>query len=227
MGSWAERIQYVAIQMVPFMMAVIVHEFGHGWMAKFWGDSTASDQGRLTLNPVPHIDPIGTVLFPLINMFTGIPLLIGWAKPVPVNPTRFRKYRPGLFWVSLAGPGMNFTLGFFSAFALCLLVAFVPRDFYYFEPFLLMTRAAISVNFALGIFNLLPIPPLDGSKVIESFLSYNATRRYEAIAQYSFWILMALMFTGALSILHYPIQWMSEASLMLAVSFFRLFGVAL
>lgn len=212
--------------MIPFMMAVIMHEFGHGWMAKYWGDTTARDAGRLTLNPLPHIDPIGTVLFPLVNMFTGIPLLIGWARPVPINPTRFRKYRPGLFWVSLAGPGMNFIMGFIAAIVLCLMAVFVPKDFYYFEPLFLMAKAAISLNFALGVFNLIPLPPLDGSKVVESFLSYHANQKYQMISQYSFWILMGLMFTGALSILHYPIQFMSELSLGIVVAVFRLFGAA-
>src|SRR5690606_13523884 len=99
------RIQQMMIQIVPFFAAIVFHEFAHGWMAKRWGDTTATDAGRLTLNPVAHIDPIGTVAIPVMNMITGIPLLFGWAKPVPINPSRFKKYRPGLFWVSLAGPG--------------------------------------------------------------------------------------------------------------------------
>src|SRR4051812_33854217 len=107
MDDLVQRLQLTAIQMPPFLMAVVFHEFAHGIVANRWGDSTAKDEGRLTLNPVPHVDPIGTLLFPLINMISGIPFLIGWARPVPINPSRFRKYRPGLFWVSLAGPSMN------------------------------------------------------------------------------------------------------------------------
>src|SRR4051794_7717085 len=110
MGSIAERIQMLSIQFVPFVLAVVFHEFAHGFVAYRWGDHTAKKMGRLTLNPVPHMDPLGTVLFPLINMLSGMNILFGWAKPVPIDPSRFKKYRPGLFWVSLAGPGMNFIL---------------------------------------------------------------------------------------------------------------------
>jgi Zn-dependent protease len=97
MGSFIPNIQDLSIQFVPFMMAVIFHEFAHGYIANKWGDPTAKDSGRLTLNPIPHIDLIGTIVFPIIIMVTGLNVLFGWAKPVPINPTRFRKYRPGLF----------------------------------------------------------------------------------------------------------------------------------
>src|SRR3990172_2247474 len=99
MGNYdfAHAIQMLSVQLVPFMMAVVFHEFAHGFIANRWGDTTARDQGRLTLNPLPHIDPIGTLLFPIINMVTGMGILIGWARPVPIDPSLFRKYRPGLF----------------------------------------------------------------------------------------------------------------------------------
>src|SRR3954465_4614873 len=139
-SSLAANIQLLSIQMVPFIMAVVFHEFAHGWVANKWGDTTAKDSGRLTLNPIPHLDPIGTVIFPLINMLSGFNALIGWAKPVPINPTRFRKYRPGLFWVSLAGPGMNVLLAVLSAAALCAMTRWVPRDFYLFEPLIQMAN---------------------------------------------------------------------------------------
>ena len=124
----------LAIMFVPFMMAVVFHEFAHGYVANRWGDTTAKDQGRMTLNPLPHVDPVGTVFLPLLMMATGVPLLLGWAKPVPINPSRFHKYRPGLFWVSFAGPLMNFILAFVSAFAHFLVVYFMPSDFYLYEP---------------------------------------------------------------------------------------------
>lgn len=212
MGDFGVRIQMMAVQMVPFIMAVVFHEFAHGFVANRWGDSTARDQGRLTLNPTHHIDPIGTLLFPMINMLSGIPMLIGWAKPVPINPTRFRRYRPGLFWVSFAGPSMNFLLAFLSAGAYVSTELWMNKDFSLYTYFQAMFAASISMNFALGIFNLLPLPPLDGSKMIESFLSYNATRSYERIAPYSFFILMGLMITGAFQILMGPIQFLSHLS---------------
>src|SRR5690348_616427 len=138
MVSFAERIQVLSIQLVPFIMAVVFHEYAHGFIANQWGDPTAKKMGRLTLNPIPHMDPYGTLIFPIINMLTGMNLLFGWARPVPINPTHFRKYRPALFWVSIAGPGMNFILAFLSAFAFCAIQAWLPRSFYLFEPLLAM-----------------------------------------------------------------------------------------
>lgn len=219
------NFQGLFLMILPFMIAVIFHEFAHGFVAKYWGDTTAEDHGRLTLNPVPHIDPIGTLLFPGIMMLTGTGFLFGWAKPVPINPNRFRKYRPGLFWVSLAGPGMNFILAFLSAAALCFMIRFVSPTFYLFEPLLEMAKVSVVLNWALGIFNLLPLPPLDGSKIVESFLSYSATQKYEQLAQYSFWILLALIFTGALRILMVPIHFMSNLSIAIMAEIFGLGGL--
>lgn len=214
MGNLAERIQMLSVQLVPFIMAVVFHEFAHGFIANQWGDNTAKKLGRLTLNPIPHMDPIGTLLFPIINMLTGMNLLFGWAKPVPINPARFRKYRAGLFWVSLAGPGMNFMLAIVSAFAFCSIHAWVPKTFYLYEPLVAMAYVSVSLNYALGIFNLIPLPPLDGSKMIEAFLPYEAARKYEALARYSFFILIALLMSGAFSLLSYPIRFCSNATLL-------------
>lgn len=218
--DFAESIQYFCIHFPPFLFAVIFHEFGHGWMASRWGDRTAQMAGRLTLNPGPHIDPVGTLLFPAINMLTGIPLLIGWAKPVPIDPNRFRKYRPGLFWVSAAGPGMNVVIAFISAFFAAAFVRFVPRDFYLFDPLKGMLVASVMVNYSLAIFNLLPLPPLDGSKIIESILPIGLSQKYERLSQYSFWILMALLISGALSILSGPITAATHGTLAIAASLF-------
>lgn len=222
MDSFAERIQMVSIQLVPFIMAVVFHEYAHGFVANRWGDNTAKTQGRLTLNPIPHMDPLGTVIFPLINMLSGMNLLFGWAKPVPINPSRFTKYRAGLFWVSLAGPGMNFILAVFSALIFFSIRTWVPASFYLYEPLMGMAYVSVSLNYALGIFNLIPLPPLDGSKVIESFLSVNAARKYETLAQYSFFILMALLLSGALSILSVPIRFCTNATLILVGALFNL-----
>lgn len=202
--DFSDNIKMLAIQFVPFMMAVVFHEYAHGYVANKWGDNTAKAAGRLTLNPLPHIDPIGTVVFPVMIMLTGLNVLFGWARPVPINPSLFRKYRPGLFWVSFAGPGMNFILAIVSALLFGAVARFVPEDFYLFEPLVLMAHGSVYLNFALGIFNLLPLPPLDGSKIIESFLSYEATRKYESIAQYSFFILMALILTGVMRFVMVP-----------------------
>ncbi len=213
MESFAERMQMISIQIVPFFLAVVAHEFGHGYVAYRWGDTTAKDAGRLTLNPLPHLDPIGTVLFPLINMISGMTLLFGWARPVPIDPRLFKKYRPGLFWVSFAGPGMNFLLALFSAAIFCAMRLWVPEDFYLHKPLISMAAISISINYALGIFNLIPLPPLDGSKMIQSFLPHHWAMKYESLTRFSLFILIALLLTGALSVLRYPIVFATELTL--------------
>jgi Zn-dependent protease len=208
-----EGLRNLSIQLVPFIMAVVFHEYAHGFVANQWGDPTAKEAGRLTLNPIPHMDPMGTVIFPMIMMVSGVNILFGWAKPVPIDPRRFRKYRQGLFWVSFAGPGMNFLLANLSAVAFCAIQVWVKPDFYLFEPLTRMAITSITLNYALGIFNLIPLPPLDGSKLVQAFLSFNATRKYESISRYSFFILIALMMTGAFSVLRYPILLFSNLTL--------------
>jgi Zn-dependent protease len=223
MESFALRLQSLSLQLVPFVMAVVFHEFAHGFAANRCGDNTAKTAGRLTLNPLPHLDPIGTVLFPLVNMLTGMNLLFGWARPVPINPNRFRKYRPGLFFVSFAGPLMNILLAVLSAAVFWSLQVWVPQAFYLHEPLSMMANESVKINFALAVFNLIPLPPLDGSKIVESFLPYQAAMKYEAIARYSFFILMALLLTGGLSFLAYPISFLYNATFYLVG---WIFGVA-
>lgn len=224
MGSFslAERLQMLSIQLVPFIMAVVFHEYAHGFIANRWGDNSAKTAGRLTLNPIPHMDPLGTVIFPIVNMVLGMNILFGWARPVPINPSRFRKYRAGLFWVSLAGPGMNFLLALLSAAVACMLQLWMPQDFYLFEPLVAMAVVSVSLNYALGIFNLIPLPPLDGSKIIESFLPHDLAKKYETLAQYSFFILMALLLSGALSVLSYPIRFCTDLTIGLMARAFHL-----
>lgn len=218
----AERVQQMTIQIVPFFMAIVFHEFGHGLVAKIWGDNTATDAGRLTLNPIVHIDPIGTLAIPMLNMITGIPLLFGWAKPVPINPSRFKHYRQGLFWVSIAGPGINVIVGFISALLFGVFYKYVTPEFSLYEPLLKMMIAAININFALALFNLLPIPPLDGAKVLESFLDYNGTQMLKQVERYSFFILIALLWSNALSFLNGPISYMTHAALGITQAIFGL-----
>ncbi len=218
MDGLQEGIQRLGYQFVPFLLAVVGHEFGHGLMAYYWGDHTAKENGRLTLNPIPHLDMIGTILFPLINMLSGINILIGWAKPVPIDPRRFRKYRPGLFCVAIAGPLANFIMAFLCALSLCLMIRFAASDFVFYKEFSAMLEMGIYLNFGLGIFNLIPLPPLDGSKIVESFLNYTQMQQYEKLGQYSFFILLALMFTGVLKYLSPPIIFLSNLTLKFAAA---------
>lgn len=197
--------------MIPFLMAIVFHEVGHAFVAKRHGDKTAEDLGRLTLNPIPHLDPIGTILFPMINMLTGIPFMFGWAKPVPINYNRLKPYRRGLFLVSLAGPATNIVLAFLAALALVTMVSFLPHDFYLFEPLTQMSQVAIMINLALAMFNLIPLPPLDGSRMVESFLNFEQARKFEKMQTYSFFILMALLWSGGLDfILRRPVSMLAE-----------------
>lgn len=219
------RFQILFLQMIPFLMAIVFHEVAHAFVAKRHGDNTAQDLGRLTLNPISHIDPIGTLLFPAINMLTGIPILFGWAKPVPINYNRLRPFRRGLFLVSLAGPAANVILGFFCALLLVLLSLFLPAESYLYEPLRGMAYVGISINYALAFFNLIPLPPLDGSKMVESFLSLEATKKYERLQSFSFLILLGLLWSGALNVLSTPITLLSNFSIYSWITLFAKLGI--
>lgn len=182
--------EFLALSIVILLFSVIVHEVMHGVLARKFGDHTAENAGRLTLNPIPHIDPIGTILLPAILIFTGSPILFGWAKPVPVNPLNFSNLRRGELFVSAAGILANFSLAIAAALIYHILNA-LPQSF----PALLggLLRFTVSINLVLGVFNLFPIPPLDGSKVLLSQLPYKLVREYQKLERYGFLILIILL----------------------------------
>lgn len=182
----------IAQSMPGFLLAIVVHEWAHGYMAKRFGDNTAEQAGRLTLNPAAHIDPMGTILFPLIGVVLGW-MMIGWAKPVPVNSRNFKDFRKGMFWVSFAGPLANFILGTISSLTYAIVAIHVSRDFGFYEISLQMLRYSIFINFLLGVFNLLPLPPLDGSRMVASFLKGEALRKYEELAKYTPMIFLVII----------------------------------
>jgi len=218
MEDFAAVIQRISIIMPTLLVALVVHEYAHAWMAKRFGDSTADWSGRLTLNPTVHMDLFGTILFPIICLVFNSGFFFAWAKPVPINPSRFRNYRKGLFWVSSAGVIINFFLGFIAAFLLILFIQYVPSSFGLYSAFKEMLHYFIMINFVLAIFNLIPIPPLDGSNIVLSFLSHAASQKYMMIQAYSFYILLFLMFSGALRVISYPIYALSNFAIFLAAS---------
>jgi Zn-dependent protease len=190
--------EFLAISVIILLFSVIVHEVMHGLVALKFGDTTAQKMGRLTLNPIPHIDPVGTILLPALMIITGSPILFGWAKPVPVNPLNFSNLRKGELMVSAAGILSNFSLAILAVVIYHILNA-LPQTFPSAVGALL--QFTIMINLILGIFNLLPIPPLDGSKILLSQLPYNLAKEFQKIEPYGFLILLILLFTGLLGII--------------------------
>lgn len=177
-----------ALSIVVLLFSVIVHEVMHGLVALRFGDDTAANAGRLTLNPIPHIDPVGTILLPALLILSGSPILFGWAKPVPINPLKFKDIKKGEIFVSAAGILSNLGLALIAAVLFHLLRTIYPTmlglEILYF---------AATINLLLAIFNLIPIPPLDGSKVLMAVLPLDAARQYQQIEKYGFLILLALL----------------------------------
>ncbi len=183
----------IALRIPALLIAITFHEFAHARMAYYFGDNTAQRQGRMNLNPLSHLDPIGTIMILLVGF--------GWAKPVPINPYNFNEYRKGLRWVSFAGPMINFILGFFSLLFYSILIS---RDITG-GLFLQFVSVLTQLNILLAIFNLIPIPPLDGSKILMSFLPDSYLGYYRTIEQYAPLILLLLVFTRALGVIIYPL----------------------
>ncbi len=198
-----EMIYNIAIGLPGFLFAIVFHEWAHARVALYFGDDTAKSQGRLSLDPLVHADPIGTVVFPLVSAALG-GVLFGWARPVPVDPRRFRKFKHGVFWVSFAGPGANIILSIISSLIFALVVTQVPSNFEYFDVLQNMARSSITINLVLAVFNLLPIPPLDGSKMVTTFLDYNQARKYEQLGQYSFLLIIVFWMTNLFSYIMVP-----------------------
>jgi len=200
-----QKIFFTIAQCAPgFLLAIIIHEYAHGYVAKMFGDKTAEDQGRLTFNPSAHVDPMGTVIFPLIGVLAGWSV-IGWARPVPIDSRNFSDKKRAVFWVSFAGPLANFFVGTFSALAFAVVAVFVPRDFSLYSSFLYMLQYSVFINFLLGAFNIIPFPPLDGSRMVASFLKGETLRRYESLGQYANMVMLAIFGLSMMGIptLHY------------------------
>jgi Zn-dependent protease len=195
-------IQRIIILAIPILLAITLHEYAHGWVANRLGDPTARLLGRLTLNPIKHLDPIGTLAF----FITG---MIGWAKPVPVNTLQLKDPKRDMMWVALAGPLTNISLAAASALFLKLLsITGLTHNYSLLpviRPIYLMAQASVMINVGLAIFNIIPVPPLDGSRILAGLLPYRHAIVFSRIEPYGFIILIALMFTGIVHIVISPI----------------------
>ena len=194
-------IQKIAVYALPVIFAITVHEAAHGYAAKYFGDLTAERLGRISLNPLKHIDPFGTILLPTLTIMVG-GVLFGWAKPVPVNFNNLRNPKKDMFWVAAAGPASNLVMAILWA----MLLSYSQHAPQGAADFLAaMSLGGISINLVLMVLNLLPMPPLDGGRIAVSLLPNHLAMPLARVEQYGFAILIALMFTGVLSKIISPI----------------------
>jgi Zn-dependent protease len=194
-------VQKIAVYALPVLFAITVHEAAHGYVAKHFGDLTAEKQGRITLNPLKHIDPIGTILLPILTMMLG-GILFGWAKPVPVNFANLGNPKKDMLWVAAAGPISNFIMAIFWVMMFNF-SNYAPNTAVNFLA--IMSMAGISINIVLMVLNLLPMPPLDGGRIAVSLLPMPWAMKLARVERYGFPILIVLMFTGVLGYVIYPI----------------------
>ena len=190
--------QTLLIYIIPLLFAITLHEAAHGWVASKLGDHTARMMGRVTLDPTKHIDPIGTIAIPLVLLLSSSGFIFGWAKPVPINFNALRNGKNGMIWVALAGPGANIFM------AICWLFVMIIAINMNIALLIEMGRIGILVNCVLAVFNLLPIPPLDGSRVISALLPNRLAYQYNQLEQYGLYILLGLMFLGGFNYLVRP-----------------------
>ena len=191
-------IQTVLIYALPVLFAITVHEAAHGYVARYFGDNTAYALGRVTLNPVKHIDPIGTILMPLMLYFaTSGTFLFGYAKPVPVRFGNLRNPKRDMIWVALAGPGVNLVQALFWGALLLVLQGLDVTEVF----FIKMCQGGVLVNVVMFVFNLFPLPPLDGGRILVGLLPYRQAELVSRVEPWGFFIVMALVVSGVISAL--------------------------
>ena len=198
-------IQTIAVYALPVLFAITLHEAAHGYVARRFGDNTAEVLGRISLNPIKHIDPIGTIAVPLLILLTsslaGMGFLFGWAKPVPINSRHLKNPRKDMVWIAAAGPGINLLMALaWALLAKLLLLLGAEEEFF----FLKMADAGIMVNVGLMAINLLPLPPLDGGRIAVGLLPNRLAAMLARIEPYGFFIIIGLMLTKTLSFFLMP-----------------------
>jgi Zn-dependent protease len=207
-------LQLFAIYALPILLAITLHEAAHAYVARYFGDSTAYLQGRMSLNPIRHIDPLGTILIPVLLYVAGSPFLFGYAKPVPINFNNLRKPKRDMAWVALAGPAANIVMAF-----LWMILSIVLGAMDFQGDFLLsMTQAGVLSNLVIFAFNLFPIPPLDGGRVLTSLLPDRYAYQFARIEPYGFFIILALAYFRILNFWMVPLMMAASMLLQLIVS---------
>jgi len=207
-------IQEISIWAIPVLLAIVLHEVAHGWVAYKLGDDTAYWLGRLTLNPIKHIDPVGTILIPVTLLVIGSPFLFAYAKLVPINFRKLRNPARDMLWVALAGPLTNLLLALVSVVVLYVAVHLLSSFVWLAEPLALMCKASIIINMVLCIFNLIPLPPLDGGRVAVALLPGPLSYQLSRIEPFGFMIIILLLATGFLQTFIGPLVMGSANGLM-------------
>lgn len=191
-------MQGISTWALPVLLAIVLHEVAHGWVADQLGDNTARFMGRLTLNPLKHIDPIGTILIPVALLVVGSPFLFGYAKPVPIDFRKLNHPKRDMIWVALAGPVTNILLALVSVVILAATMHWFIDLPWFAEPLALMCQASIIINLVLCIFNLIPLPPLDGGRVAVGLLPGPMAWQLSRLEPFGFLIIILLLVTGIL-----------------------------
>ncbi len=195
-------IQTISLAAIPVLFAITLHEAAHGYVARHFGDMTAYQQGRISLNPLRHIDPVGTILLPLATLLIG-GILFGWAKPVPVNFAALRRPKQDMLWVAIAGPASNLAMAL--AWGLLYKLGWLMPESYFAEPLMGMAEWGIKINIILMVLNLLPLPPLDGGRVAVSLLPHRQAWQLSKIEPYGMFILIFMAITPVLGWILLPL----------------------